>query len=257
MSDKNREYDDESYAEQFHVDISDDSGNTDQNTEQSRDVEDFKSLRAELNALKEQNSQLLSTFANRPAVQVPVSAPQSAPDINYEELGKDPKALAEFVTGSIKTGLNQVQSAQLRSEYERKLNEDFPALKTNKKYEAAVIEKVRELVFNGEYTKDSPALVYRAAELVAGRMGDELKNKQNTSNRETSLQPSRERGVARNTSIKDNDPRLAFAVAAGITDSTKLAKFKKDLQANYGSTEEHMRERGQLKPRGRRIGGKR
>ncbi len=261
MSDQKREYDDDAYSEQFAVDISDESVDTD-STETSRDKEDYKALRAEFDALKEMNSQLLSKVTERPVYQAPIQdkKPQGIDENTLEALGKNPKALAEYVRQSIDSGLSDVRNEQQKAHFEQKLQEDFPALKTNKKFEEATIAQIRELVATGEYQPNSPRLVYRAAQLAAAKMGDSVK-KNETQNRDTSLAPSSSsRGVTRGSSsgslsIKDNDPRLAFAVAAGMNDPKKLAKFKKELAEGYGSTEEHMSKRGQLNPRGRKLGG--
>ncbi len=258
MSDQRREFDDDAYSEQFKVDILPETDDTDGTESKTQDVEDkYKTLRAEMDALKEQNSQLLSKITDRPAYQAPREEPKARQGIDEQalmELGKNPKALVEYVNNSIQSGLSTVNNAQLRNQFESKLNEEFPALKTNKKFEEATISQIRELVATGEYTADNPRLVYRAAQLAAAKMGDMKKTEQ--PNRETSLGVSNTRGVTRgsSTTIKDNDPRLAFAVQAGMTDPKELAKFKKTLEQDYGSTEEHWANRGKLKPRGRRIG---
>lgn len=259
MSDTQKDYDD-SYSDQFAIDNLDDT-NDNETTRQTSDSKDFKTLQAEINALKEQNAQLLTQFAKsaQPAYQPPVQqnkASQELDDATLEQFGKNPKALLQFVNKQIESGMTSIQKQTLKSQFDQKVYEDFPVIKTNKKFEENVISQMKELVNNGEYDAQHPMLIYRAAQLTAAKMGNSSDSHKSVS-RETSLSPSNQRGVTKSSGVKDNDPRLAFAVAAGIKDPKKLAKFKKDLEAHYGSTEEHLAKRGNLsKNRGRTIGGR-
>lgn len=248
---------DNSALDQFAIENFEEQDNTETTGRGQDGKEDYKSLQAELKVLKEQNSQLLSQFANQPAYQPPPQAAPKSQEVDesaLEQLAKNPKALLNYVNQKIDSGISTVQNESLKKHFDDKVYEEFPSLKTNKDFNDLVKTQIRELVSNGEYGAQHPMLVYRAAQLAAAKMGGSKDNK--TQSRDTSLSPSNQRGTTRSSGIKDNDPRLAFAVAAGVTDPKKLAKFKKDLEAHYGSTEEHMKKRGQLKPRGRTIGGR-
>lgn len=254
MSDNNT---DASYADQFHVEFEEETSNN-ENTgaDGTQDKEDKVSLlQAQIDALKEQNLLLKNTALQQPAHQ---SAPkQSAQEIDQatlEALGKNPAALVSFVNQKIEAGMGNIQKQNLKTHFDSKVYEEFPALKTNVQFNEATKAQMRELVSNGEYDAQHPMLVYRAAQLAAAKIPQQRTQERT---RDTSVAPSHQRGTTRSSSgtIKNNDPRLAFAVAANLKDPKKLAEFKKNLET-YGSTDEHMAKRGQLKPKGRMIGGR-
>lgn len=51
--------------------------------------------------------------------------------------------------------------------YDSKAEQDFPVLKSDKAFQALVKQNVQEMIGNGEMTKDSPTLIYRASQLAA------------------------------------------------------------------------------------------
>lgn len=254
MSDNNE---DTSYQDQFHVDFQDETVDTETTGgKTAQDKEDkYALLQAQIAA---QNEQILLLKSQQSMPATPVAPKQATPEMDaamLEQLGKNPAALVSFVNQKIDAGMNSIQKQNLKQHLDAKVYEEFPALKTNAQFTEAVKTQMRELVTNQEYDAQHPMLVYRAAQLAAAKVP--TTSSQVTRQRDTSVAPSGQRGTHRSSAgtIKNNDPRLAFAVAARLTDPKKLAEFKKNLET-YGSTDEHMQKRGQLKPKGRMIGGR-
>lgn len=61
----------------------------------------------------------------------------------------------------------QLTQKQEKVFFDKKAADDFPLLTSDKKFQDTVRNYVQELVQEGEYTQNSPRLVYRAAQLAA------------------------------------------------------------------------------------------
>lgn len=154
----------------------------------------------------------------------------------YAAIAKDPKLLGQFVKAHLQKTTNTIKLEQQKAHYDKVAEERFPALKSNKELANKVAQKMHELVeVTGEYKWDSPTLLLRAAELVVPTQGGILDvNKRRDSNGGHSALDAQTSGAVRNrqgvkSKIQDNDPRIQFAKAFGITDPKKLEEFKSSL----------------------------
>lgn len=126
-------------------------------------------IRVELhNQLREFESRVLDqvTKAVQPA------KPQMTAE-QYNELFKtNPQeaiklAVRQTVQDTLQPELSRFTSSQRRDHFDQKAESDFPLLKSDPAYQRLVQDQMKEFLRDGEYTQDSPKLLYRAAEIAA------------------------------------------------------------------------------------------
>jgi len=223
MPDYNEGYEQDGYVE------TDDSYGQEEATE-------VNPLEAQIKQLQEQIAGLSQGLANQ---QRPTKKQEQVElsDEQYAAIAKDPKLLGQFVKAQLTNTEKNIQRTQQKAHFDRQAEDKFPALKSNKELQQKVATKMREMVDLGEYTWESPTLLFRAAEIVAPTMGGilEVEKRRSLQNGSEALDASntsvhnRTRGT--HTKISDNDPRLMFARAYGIDkDPKKFEAFKASLK---------------------------
>jgi hypothetical protein len=224
MPDYNEGYEQDSYVE-------------DQSSYDQEQVSEANPLEAKLAQLQEQIAALTQGIANQSKPAQQKQEPADLSDEQWAAIAKDPKLLGQYVKAQMSSTKKDMQMTQQKAQFDQKAEEKFPALKSNKDLQQKVATKMREMVDMGEYTWDSPTLLYRAAEIVAPTMGgvQEVERRRGLQSNSEALDASntsvhnRTRGTQ--TKIADNDPRLMFARAYGIDkDPKKFEAFKATLK---------------------------
>lgn len=157
---------------------------------------------AELAEFRQQFNQFMASQA-KPAA--PVEAPK--PRINEAELKelmeKNPneamlKMFSEFGNMAAEKATKHVDQVMLREKFDAQAERDFSGIFQDKEGQKVVAKKANELVSNGEYSKDSPMLLLRAAQLAANEFRPAKKT--DSPDYDSGEPPSsRERGRARDT----------------------------------------------------------
>lgn len=160
------------------------------------------------------------------------------PDLTPEQKAEIEKNPMRFVTETLARetakATQRIEQESTRNSYDRRAYESFPSLNTNEKFKKDVVAKMDELIKIDGYTRESPTLLLRAAEYVAGKHG--VSQPQAPSrNQMTSLEPSGARPTNR-TKIEDSDPRVEFLKLFGVTDPKKIEKFKSGLDPYVAPT---------------------
>jgi hypothetical protein len=202
---------------------------SDESQSQSKEVNPLEAKLAEL------QSQIASLTGALSAQQRPKQQ-EKEPELSDEqwaEIAKDPKLMGQVMKAQLNKTTSQIQKEQQKAQYDKMAEERFPALRSNQELQRKVSAKMQEMVeVTGEYKWDSPTLLLRAAEIVAPTVGGILEVNKRRDSGASSLDASTNsvhRGREARTKIQDNDPRLQFAKAFGITDPKKLEAFKTTL----------------------------
>lgn len=193
-------------------------------------INELENLKEEIFQLKNSQSQLIA------ALKQPKEE-KKLPDANQlAALGKDPAALAAWLQQQTEESKKEIRRESQKEIYDRKAYEDFPVLKTDKVFQAEVQKQMKEFVGTGEYRPEDPMLIYRAAQIVAGKVKSTETKKQSTGTQLTSEAPGvRSKTVTSSqTKVSDTDPRVVFAKALGF-EGKRLEAFKADLVTNYGT----------------------
>jgi len=185
-------------------------------------VEDVDALKEEMAFLKEQ---LLAKKQTQEAEAPTFTAAQ------LQQFQANPALLAQWLQDQTKQSVSQIKNESAKATWDKRAEDKFPLIKTDKDFQKKVASQIRELTLNGEYTKDNPMLVYRAAQLASMEYAPKTQakeQKQFTTSAEGRGSTVRDSGSASKTKISDNDPRVNFAKLLGIT-GPKLEKFKATL----------------------------
>jgi hypothetical protein len=137
-------------------------------------------MRAELDKIKLDNARLQGRFDEQAhqRSQIPVS--DSKTKMTMEEynqvLKSDPKraiqiAVEESVDQRVKPYVNNMETKAQRDKWDMKAENEFPSLVSDPEFEKAVKEQVHEMVKIDGRSPDDPTLLYRAAQITAGRLG--------------------------------------------------------------------------------------
>lgn len=183
--------------------------------------------------LAEIKSQVSNLFASQNRI-LEALTPKQRDDLTDEqvqELAKDPKKLIQTINAMVDTKVKQVTTTTQQREIDRKLQEEYPAIRTDPKFRNAVVAQMKEFIANGEYSEDHPMLTLRAAQLVAGKMNVSGK-KEHVIQRATpsAAAPNQVRQSTVKPKISDNDPRVVMAREMGL-DEKSIATFKGTLDA--------------------------
>lgn len=139
----------------------------------AEDSNESYSLKSDIETLKSQNLELqnkLNSFLNSQNTKVEESKKLSKAE--FETLLKDdPSSAFEYAvenkvkahTSEIAKTLNAQQQQQF---YDQKTEHDFPLLKKDKEFTNLVKSEIAQLIEDG-MSKDSPKLVYKAAQIAA------------------------------------------------------------------------------------------
>lgn len=209
---------------------------------QNDSAESSVDYKAELQALKDQNAELLSGLRS---LQAERSKPAEEKPMSKEEydslLQSNPQAAIEYalknkVNASIAQIERNLTAKQQTTYYDQKAESDFPLINKDKKFQDLVKAETRNLVEAG-MSKDSPMLVYKAAEYAA------LKYK---GNQETIARDSKgSSGEAPSNVVKKASSKQMpvhfdkMAAMFGLTDKTK--ERAKEIYAHYAEQEANKR----------------
>ncbi len=206
-------------------------GDGQEESTQAEDTATSNERYAEVDELKSELAQIKSLLLEKNA---PSKKEESA--ISQAMLDKfkaDPSALADFLHQQTLAAKTEIKKEAAKQTWDRKAEEKFPLIKTNKDFQKKVASQIRELTSTGEYSHEDPMLVYRAAQLVSSeyvqskRVDSSSDDRSFASSAEARTSVSRD--VSRNQNkVTDNDPRLQFAKVLGIK-GEKLEKFKSSL----------------------------
>lgn len=166
-----------------------------------------------------------------------VEAQESAePELTAADLqrfAQDPTLLPAWLKKQTERAKHEIKQESQKELYDRRAEEKYPLLKTDRDFQKKVAAQINELVSTGEYTRSNPMLVFRAAQLAASeyqpktaQAKDSNRNFQTSAEGRTSA--PRESGLGK-TKISDDDPRFRFAKAAGL-EGKQLERFKARLQ---------------------------
>lgn len=136
------------------------------------DVVEPTITKADFDALKSQNDALLNEFK---ALQAAQTKPQEVKPLTKEEFAKllqdDPQSAIEYaVSNKITDAVGKVDknltAKQQAAYFDQKASVDFPLIEKDKKFQDLVKNETKTLIEAGMH-KDSPMLVYKAAEIAA------------------------------------------------------------------------------------------
>lgn len=201
-------------------------------TTEEEQVDDQEDLKIQIRNLENQVAYLAQ---NKEQKKQDVSEDEM-PESVAQALAKDPQALARWIQAKTKEGVNEVRKETQKQSWDRRAEEQFPSLKTDQKFKNEVSRKIQELIGNGEYSRDSPQLVFRASELASIGFKNPVDSGKKKS-QPTSLEHGKSDRQEKKTGFQasDDDPRLVFALMNGVR-GEKLKDFKKHLE-KYGPYE--------------------
>lgn len=216
------------------------------NTENDSSGADFKT---ELEAVKLQNQELLTKMNSFLTQQ---QKPETKKQITSEEFAKllkdDPKsaiqiALDEKVQGRVNEIESRLTTAQQTVFFDQKVEQDFPALKTDKKFRDLVAQETRNLVQDGLMNEKAPKLLYKAAEIAALKYNKAGEGKAEAKNSMSSEAPNngarRQSDGSKDKHLPANFERMASMF--NLDDKTK--DRAKEIIADRQRADEHRRSR--------------
>lgn len=184
---------------------------------------DNQTLQSEIQELKSLVTSLATARQPQQAVE------DSGVTFTAEEkaaIAKDPSVIADLLQRKTKEATDRIKNEATKQRYDTQAYTDYPVLKTDKKFQQAVLQQMREYVGNGEYSQDHPMLLIRATQMVAGKMNGVAMSQGKGKEHVSSAEPTR--GAARTTtsaSVKVPDTLLRFAKTAGAK-GEELERFK-------------------------------
>lgn len=189
----------------------------------------------EIAELKEQLAQQSNALSQLvAALKQPAIDQKKVDQGKLAELSKDPAAAANYIQSLIAEGKNEIVRESQKEIQDRKAEQDFPILKTDPKFRAEVLKQMNEFIKTGEYAPNSPMLTYRAAQIVAGKLGKTESKKQSSANFTSEAPATRSKTTTTQgqNKIPDNDPRVVMAKMLGI-EGKRMEKFKSELDGPY------------------------
>lgn len=188
-------------------------------------TEELVSLKGSMEAMQAGQSQLLQALKPTEKVEPQLTEKQ------LQEMASNPAQAAIWLKGQVEDAKTSIKTEAQKQIWDQNAYTEYPILKTDQAFQKQVIRQMQEFTSTKEYAPDHPKLLYRAAQLVAGKYVQPAKKQ--TSQQATSMEPRT--GMGRKTEgsttnkIDDNDPRVRFLKAYGITDPKKVEKFKSQL----------------------------
>lgn len=180
--------------------------------------------------LKQELSDLKQAFARLSAQLTPKEEKKVAAAMSPEvakAIKDNPEMLMQFVQQQVDGAKKEFQGTVQRTDWDRRAETEFPALKTDKGFQQSVQKHAADLMAGGEFNKDSPRLIYMASKLAAAEYKPQkVVNKGD--GEPSGLAPTGHSGAAGKNRIADTDPRVQIALAAGFS-GERLEKFKATL----------------------------
>lgn len=205
----------------------------------------------EFDFLKEQNAQLMQQMS-RLASQLQPKMPEKKPVFSQEEMtavAGDAGKLADLFNSKLSQVTSELSETQKAKEYDDRMYREYPALKTDSKFQQEVLQQAKEMVGGGV---PSSTVLYHAAKVVAAgrQMQGNTQAKGSTSQMPTSGDPSQSRPAPqgqKTAKISDTDPRIVAARTIGME-----PKLVEELKKRLGPYTAPTRKQGRTLTRGNR-----
>lgn len=193
--------------------------------------------REQFDALQEQIQVLTSKLSQSEQKQFKDKADELTDD-QWAQIAKDPKLLGQYTKKMVDKTRSEIKRDNDKVFWDNKAEQVLPNIQKDPQVKKAVVAKMREMVNMGEFTWESPTLLYRAAQLVGPQFAG--KNDMNKDDSDSALDSSssrvhRTKVDSRSSKVDDSDPRLRFAQAFGLP-KEKIEEFRKGLEP-YQRTE--------------------
>lgn len=181
--------------------------------------------REELKAVNDKIEQVLAALTKKTGDDQP-----KTPKISKEQAAAfvaNPEKLMEFIQTYTNKSVGEVNRNIQRDRWDSRTYEEFPQLKADQKFQDKVKEKIAELVQVGDYTTESPRLLYVATKMAiseyrpAAQKGVAKANQDGVRGGHSANNPAAK-------TVADNDPRVVLAKMGGLK-GEKLEAFKKSL----------------------------
>lgn len=200
---------------------------------------------SEIEALKQQNAEILNSLKALQSAQNQSkdTAKKSYTAEEFKALQEsNPEAAMEYVIAKQSSKIESKLSAQqLQIHYDNLAEQKFPLIKTDKKFSNEVQKEIRALVEAG-MDKDSPKLVYTAAEIAALKYkGAEATKSQNNSSMSGEA-PSTKVKTGGSKTPQDDKTFKRFAAAFDL--SEKAQEIARRNIAMNSDAESHRKGRG-------------
>lgn len=184
--------------------------------------QEFEQLKQTTAQMDHKISKLLSSIEPKPQARG-LTPEQKA------ELAKNPEAMFHYFENENRRVSQEVESKTARSEWDSKAYSDFPALKTDKRFQGEVVAKMREWTDSGLMPAETPKLVYEAANFIARGYKPDSMKQTSSANRPTSQAPSSvSMNANKGSKVPDSDQRIMMAKNMGIS-GERMTEFKKFL----------------------------
>lgn len=213
----------------------------------------YNYLESKLSTLEQTNQQLLQMMQvmTQPKSAAQPEQPKISPEM-AEHFAQNPQALAQFIQEQANQATSKISLTAARTEWDNRARREFP-IDRDPKFKDAVLKEMSTFIQNGEFTKDSPTLMYRAAQLAAGKYKPtqgQMKG-QRPGSKPTSL--SSDGGGSQTEALKsnrsrvgDDDPRVRFYTMFKENPTKEdIANFKKKLETGT-YTQHERRQRGKV-----------
>lgn len=223
---------------------------TDDSTDQSyndtaESGNETSALKAELETLKAQNSEMLNKFNTFMTSQNKNNEEKPLSDEEYKALLEiNPKkalayALDEQVSAKTAEIERRLSTAQQLEHYDRKTEEEFPLIKTDKAFQRLAGEEIKALISDG-MDKNSPRLVYKATQIAALKYKGAQETKSNSAGGSGEA-PTNFKGSSKPSKGEDKDFEI-MAKMFHMSDKAKArAKEKIAEQANLSERRKNSR----------------
>jgi transcriptional regulator of heat shock response len=140
--------------------------NLEETSQEEETLEESNPLEDRLGKLESMLSQLLTSQAPK---EEPKKERMSFSKEQLAALKDNPELMVQFIEEKTNSAIQGVSKQVETQRWDEKAEKDFPALTYDKKFQEAVTKKIQELVQFGKVPKDSPTLLYTAAELAAAK----------------------------------------------------------------------------------------
>lgn len=189
-------------------------------------------VRQELAELKETmkaQQALLMKLSEAATPKEKKEALEALPPETAKSLKDNPDLLMKFIQQQVDGAKREFEGTVQRTDWDRRAESEFPALKTDKGFQDTVKKHVNDLLAGGEFTKNSPRLIYMASKLAAAEYKPQKTSKED--GEPSGMAPTGHTVSAAKGKIADTDPRVKVAIANGFS-GERLEKFKARLVQN-------------------------
>lgn len=204
-------------------------------------------LRAEIEQLRSFQEQMMNKLESLTATQTQhrEQPKQLSVDEYKKLLEDDPKAAVAYaLDGQVNARAQQIEAAltakQQQGYFDQKMQNDFPLFTTDKKFQTLAQTEARNLIADG-MSKDSPKLMYKAAEIAALKYGVTQKKTESSG----SMSSEAPNNVSKKQQGSNNNLPSNFDKMAKMFNMSDKAieRFKKNAELT-AKAEAHRKNRG-------------